>query len=87
VLSYGDIPDKANDYSPANLLMPRGAIINGNLDEIHPSTCAIRAGAGIRAPQLVQVRRRARACTLGRRDRARHELGKNAKGTRPASRN
>ncbi|WP_135075221.1 nickel-dependent hydrogenase large subunit [Terasakiella sp. SH-1] len=36
VLSYGDIPDKANDYSAANLMMPRGAIINGNLKEVHP---------------------------------------------------
>lgn len=35
VLAYGDIPDKANDYSVANLMMPRGAIINGNLNEIH----------------------------------------------------
>jgi len=35
VLSYGDIPDKANDYSTANLMMPRGAIINGNLKEVH----------------------------------------------------
>ncbi len=35
VLAYGDIPDKANDYSAANLLMPRGAIINGNLKEVH----------------------------------------------------
>ncbi|MET0115960.1 MAG: nickel-dependent hydrogenase large subunit [Sedimenticola sp.] len=35
VLSYGDIPDRANDYSAANLMMPRGAIINGNLKEVH----------------------------------------------------
>jgi len=35
VLSFGDIPDRANDYSTANLMMPRGAIINGNLDEVH----------------------------------------------------
>ena len=35
VLSYGDIPDRANDYGAANLLMPRGAIINGNLKEVH----------------------------------------------------
>ena len=35
VLSYGDIPDRANDTSAANLMMPRGAIINGNLNEIH----------------------------------------------------
>lgn len=36
LLSYGDIPQKANDYTPANLLLPRGAIINGKLNEIHP---------------------------------------------------
>jgi hydrogenase large subunit len=36
VLAYGDVPENANDYSPANLLLPRGAIINGNLNEIHP---------------------------------------------------
>lgn len=35
VLSYGDIPDAANDYSAANLMMPRGAIINGNLKEVY----------------------------------------------------
>jgi hydrogenase large subunit len=35
VLAYGDIPDHANDYSPSNLLMPSGAIINGNLKEVH----------------------------------------------------
>jgi hydrogenase large subunit len=34
VMSYGDIPDKANDYSIGNLLLPRGAIINGNLNEV-----------------------------------------------------
>jgi hydrogenase large subunit len=36
LLSYGDLPQKANDYTAANLLLPRGAIINGKLDEIHP---------------------------------------------------
>ncbi len=36
LLSYGDLPQKANDYTSANLLLPRGAIINGKLDEIHP---------------------------------------------------
>jgi hydrogenase large subunit len=35
VLSYGDIPEHANDYSASSLLMPRGAIINGKLDEVH----------------------------------------------------
>ncbi|MCK9607448.1 MAG: nickel-dependent hydrogenase large subunit [Methylomonas sp.] len=35
LLAYGDIPDKANDYSASNLLMPRGAIINGDLTKVH----------------------------------------------------
>jgi len=35
VMSYGDIPDHANDYGEKNLLLPRGVIINGKLDEIH----------------------------------------------------
>jgi len=35
MLSYGDIPDKANDHGTANLLLPRGAIIDGDLSRIH----------------------------------------------------
>ncbi|HET7833787.1 MAG TPA: nickel-dependent hydrogenase large subunit [Gallionella sp.] len=35
VLSYGDIPGKANDYSAASLLFPRGAIINGDLTRVN----------------------------------------------------
>jgi len=35
MLAYGDIPDKANDYSAGNLLMPRGAIIDGDLSKVH----------------------------------------------------
>ncbi|AFL75604.1 nickel-dependent hydrogenase large subunit [Thiocystis violascens] len=35
VMSYGDIPDRANDNSAANQMLPRGAIVNGNLAEIH----------------------------------------------------
>ncbi len=35
VMSYGDIPEYANDRSLKNLLLPHGAIINGNLNEIH----------------------------------------------------
>jgi len=34
LMSYGDLPIKANDYSPGNLMMPRGAIIDGNLSEV-----------------------------------------------------
>ncbi len=36
VMSYGDIPDIANDYTDKSLLMPRGVIVGGNLNEIHP---------------------------------------------------
>jgi hydrogenase large subunit len=35
VMSYGDIPDHANDNAAGNLLLPRGAIINGDLSKIH----------------------------------------------------
>jgi hydrogenase large subunit len=35
VLSYGDIPEHANDDSADNQLLPRGAIINGHLAEVH----------------------------------------------------
>jgi hydrogenase large subunit len=35
VMSYGDIPDRANDYSADSLLFPRGAIINGDLTKVH----------------------------------------------------
>jgi hydrogenase large subunit len=34
LLSYGDIPDRANDHSAANLLLPRGAITDGNLENV-----------------------------------------------------
>ncbi len=34
ILSYGDIPEHANDHSADNLALPRGAIINGNLNEV-----------------------------------------------------
>lgn len=46
LLSYGDLPFKANDYSAGNLMLPRGAIINGKLDEIHP--------VDLRDPEQVQ---------------------------------
>jgi hydrogenase large subunit len=36
VMSYGDIPENANDYSAKNLNLPRGVIINGNLNEVLP---------------------------------------------------
>jgi hydrogenase large subunit len=36
VMGYGDIPEHANDYSAANLGLPQGVILNGNLKEIFP---------------------------------------------------
>jgi hydrogenase large subunit len=36
LLCYGDFPAVANDDSNASLMMPRGAILNGDLKTIHP---------------------------------------------------
>ena len=36
VMSYGDIPEHANDYSPKSLKMPHGVIIDGNYKEVMP---------------------------------------------------
>lgn len=36
VLAYGEFPDRANNDSPDNLLLPRGAIVNGDLSTVHP---------------------------------------------------
>jgi hydrogenase large subunit len=36
LLSYGEFPQYANDYSNKSLALPRGAIINGKLQEILP---------------------------------------------------
>jgi hydrogenase large subunit len=35
LLSYGDVPERANDYSAKSLLMPRGAIVGGDLTKIN----------------------------------------------------
>ena len=35
VLCYGEFPEIANDWSDASMHLPRGAIINGNLNEVH----------------------------------------------------
>ena len=67
VLAYGDIPENANDYSPANLLMPSGAIINGNLKEVHPGRSARsrrRSRSSCRTPGT-STRTRRRACIPG----------------------
>jgi hydrogenase large subunit len=36
LMSYGDFPKSANDYSPGNMMMPAGVIIDGNLNEVLP---------------------------------------------------
>jgi hydrogenase large subunit len=35
LLSYGEFPDVANDWSQENMLMPGGAILNGDLTTVH----------------------------------------------------
>jgi hydrogenase large subunit len=35
VMAYGEFPSRANDYSTASLMMPRGAIINGDLSTVY----------------------------------------------------
>jgi hydrogenase large subunit len=35
LLSYGDFPNVANDWSQENMLLPGGAIINGDLSTVH----------------------------------------------------
>ncbi|MFN9210172.1 MAG: nickel-dependent hydrogenase large subunit [Betaproteobacteria bacterium] len=40
VMTYGEFPDIANDDSNKSLMMPRGAILNGNLKEILPIDAA-----------------------------------------------
>jgi hydrogenase large subunit len=35
LLSYGEYPDVANDWSQDNMLMPGGAIIDGDLSQVH----------------------------------------------------
>ncbi len=60
LMSYGDLPKSANDYSPGNLMLPRGAIIDGNLNEVQDIDLEQDGrDPGVRRPLLVQVRRRA----------------------------
>jgi hydrogenase large subunit len=87
ILSYGDIPDRANDYSASNLMLPRGAIINGDLSKIHE--------VDLRDPDQVQefvdhswFKYDQPGKGLHPWDgvtEAHYELGKNAKGTKTGS--
>jgi hydrogenase large subunit len=84
VLAYGDIPENANDYSAANLLMPQGAVINGNLKEVHP--------VDLRDPEQIQEFVPHSWYTYSDEKKGLHpwdgitephyELGPNAKGTK-----
>jgi len=46
LLSYGCFPDAANDWSQENMLMPGGAILNGDLSTVHE--------VDVRDPEQVQ---------------------------------
>ncbi len=35
VMSYGEFPDKPNDYSNASMLLPSGVILNGDLSKVY----------------------------------------------------
>ncbi|HNI08337.1 MAG TPA: nickel-dependent hydrogenase large subunit, partial [Thiobacillaceae bacterium] len=83
VMSYGDIPDKANDYGASNLMLPRGAIINGDLTKVHE--------VDLRDPNQIQEFVDHSWFKYGEPGKGLHpwdgvtephyELGKNAKGT------
>ncbi|MGA2710319.1 MAG: nickel-dependent hydrogenase large subunit [Steroidobacteraceae bacterium] len=36
LMAYGDMPERANDYSVSNFLFPHGAITDGKLDNVQP---------------------------------------------------
>ena len=46
LLSYGEFPDVANDWSQENMLLPGGAIIDGDLSKVHE--------VDVRDPEQVQ---------------------------------
>jgi hydrogenase large subunit len=46
MLSYGDIPARANDHGSESLLLPRGAVIDGDFSKIH--------AVDVKDPQQVQ---------------------------------
>ena len=72
VMSYGDIPEHANDYSAANLLLPRGGH-HQRQSERGPRgrSARPRPDPGVRHPLLVQVPGRDQGpASLGRRHRA-----------------
>ncbi len=85
VMSYGEFPDKPNDYSNASMLLPSGAILNGDLKQVlRRRSQGSRAGAGMGDPLLVQVRRcrRQGLHPFDGETEPHFVLGKNTKGSR-----
>jgi len=84
VLAYGDIPEHPNNFDADQLYLPRGAIINGNLNEVHD--------VDVRDPEQIQEYVPHSWYTYDDENAGLHpwdgvtepkyELGPNAKGTR-----
>ncbi|HFD80424.1 MAG TPA: nickel-dependent hydrogenase large subunit [Gammaproteobacteria bacterium] len=84
LLSYGEYPDVANDWSQENMLMPGGAIIGGDLSKVHE--------VDLRDPEQVQEFVAHSWYTYPDENQGLHpwdgitephfELGPNAKGTK-----
>ena len=86
-MSYGDFPRDANDHL-ASLLLPRGAIIDGKLDEVQTSTSRTQrrsrsscTTAGTSMPTKPRGCTRSMACT-----EPNFALGPKTKGTRNQAR-
>jgi hydrogenase large subunit len=86
VMSYGEFPDIANDYSNKSMLMPSGVILNGNLKEV--------LDVDLKAPDQIQEWVTHSWYRQGDESKGLHpfdgvtepnfELGKGTKGTRTA---
>ncbi len=82
LMSYGDFPNVANDWSQENMLMPGGAIINGDLSTVHEVD--VRDPEQIQEfvdPLLVQVSGRIQGpASLGRHHRTELRAGSEYQG-------
>src|SRR5512141_570986 len=84
VMSYGEFPDKPNDYSNASMLLPSGVILNGDLSKVYD--------VDLRDPGQVQEWVTHSWYKYGAEDQGLHPfdgvtdpsfvLGKNTKGTK-----
>jgi len=88
VMSYGEFPEIANDYSNASMALPAGVILNGDLSKVLPSTSRpwTKCRNGSPTPGTSTATRR-RDCTRSTGvTEPNFVLGKGTKGTRTASR-